>query len=346
MMCAQRILIVDDEASLRFLVSKQLSRAGFEALSAADGPTALDMAAAQAVDAIVLDVTMPGMDGFEVCRRLKADPRTAAVPVVFLSASLNGDFRRRAFSLGAADFLAKPFQIAELPVYLRAILREAGARETPQAGRMVAVIGADRAADSAAAAVRLAETEALKGDGPVMLIDLELPAGSIGARLQLAGGPNVRFLLHNTGEPAPAAVARVSQRLHAALEVIPAPFSPSLLGQDAPDPRRLSEVLDYLTGVGYYVVLHLGTKVDDLTAEVLRRASLVCAATQEGAGEAARETFLALLTEAGAPRERIAPPDEPARQRDGQIAPAVTRARAYAPNRLPEPAGGQLAAIG
>ena len=124
---AKRILIVDDEAPLRFLLSKQLTRAGFNVATAADGAAALAVAAETTLDAIVLDVVMPGLDGFEVCRRLKDNPRTAAIPVVFLSASCSGDFRRRAFRLGGADFLAKPFQVEELPAYLHALLGDAPA---------------------------------------------------------------------------------------------------------------------------------------------------------------------------------------------------------------------------
>ena len=81
------------------------------------------------------------------------------MPVLFLSASCSGDFRRRAFLLGGAEFLAKPFQIEELPAYLRAILGDGAIADRPApAGRVVSVIGPDRAPGSAAAAVRLAET--------------------------------------------------------------------------------------------------------------------------------------------------------------------------------------------
>ena len=111
-MSRKRILIVDDEAPMRLMLSKQLNRAEYETTTAGDGEAALAAMAAGSFDAVVLDVVMPGMDGFEVCRRLKDDPRTAAVPVVFLSASCSGDFRRRAFRLGGADFLAKPFQLS------------------------------------------------------------------------------------------------------------------------------------------------------------------------------------------------------------------------------------------
>ena len=105
-----------------------------------------------------------------------------------------------------------------------------------------------------------------------MLIDLELPAGAIGARLQLAGGPNVRMLLQDTGEPVTReAIGRVAQRVHFGLEVIPAPFTPSALGHDAPDARRLADMLDVLTTAGYYVVLHLNVRPDEVTAAALRR---------------------------------------------------------------------------
>lgn len=279
----KRILIVDDEAPMRFLLSKQLERAGFDVATAADGAAALATAVECAYDAIVLDLVMPGMDGFEVCRRLKADPRTAAVPVIFLSASSSGDYRRRAFRLGAADFLAKPFQTDQLPAYLHALINGTPGDRLAYSGRIVAVAGGAR---GSALAVELAETQALRCGCPVMLVDLELPAGSIGARLQLAGGPNVRVLLQDTGEPVTDEdLRRVAQRLHFGLEVIPAPFSPSPLGQGEPHAGRLAEVIDRLAEAGYFVVLHLGTNADDLAATAAGRAAVVYMAEETAAGE-------------------------------------------------------------
>ncbi len=338
---AKRILIVDDEAPLRFLLSKQLTRAGFNVETAADGAAALAVAAETTLDAIVLDVVMPGLDGFEVCRRLKDDPRTAAVPVVFLSASCSGDFRRRAFRLGGADFLAKPFQVEELPAYLHALLGDAPAARPTVAGRIVSVIGADRAAGSAAAAARLAEGDALRGGNPVMLIDLELPAGAIGARLQLAGGPNVRVLLHDTGEPVTReAIGLVAQRVHFGLEVIPAPFTPSALGHDEPDAQRLGDMLDVLTASGYYVVLHLSGRMDEVTAAALRRSDAIYTVVGAEFDPRQREVWHEALVAEGVARERIVSLEEatktPRAERAAEATPA--RARQRQPVRAPEPA--------
>lgn len=336
----KRVLVVDDEAPMRFLLSKQLKRAGFDTVTAADGEAALTTAAANAFDAIVLDVVMPGLDGFEVCRRLKANPLTADVPVLFLSASCSGEFRRRAFRLGADDFLAKPFETDELPTYIQAILRR---RESPSptAGHVISVIGAGRGDGATATAIRLAETAALQGPGPAMLIDLELPAGYIGARLQLSGGPNTRVLLQETGEPVTMeAIGRVAQRYHGALEVMPAPFTPALHNHGQPVPQRLADVLDLLKERGYYVVVHLGTHVDELTLTAAIRSESIWMAASDNTREE-NEAQQATLLAAGIAREQLLPTQDTA-------APAPTPARARARKqqaRSLEPVTAPLAAV-
>lgn len=303
-MSGKRVLIVDDEAPLRFLLSKQLIRAGFETDMAPDGETALAAAAGGSFDAVVLDVVMPGMDGFEVCRRLKAGPRTAGAAVLFLSASCSGEFRRRAFAVGADDFLAKPFQTEQLAAYIQANLRRAGNISTAP-GRIVAAVGTTRPAGAATLATQLAEAAALQGPGPVMLIDLELPAGSIGARLQLSGGPNMGVILQNTGEPiSNELIARVAQRYHGALEVMPAPFTPSVIPQGDPVPQRLADVLDNLIGRGYHVVIHAGSRINELSLTALRRSETIWAVTTNGNREA-HETLIREMTAAGVRHETI-----------------------------------------
>jgi DNA-binding response OmpR family regulator len=117
-----RILIVDDESNIRHTVGYNLRREGYEVVEAADGEAALAAAAAQRLDLVVLDLLLPGVDGLEVCRRLRArDP----VPILMLTARADEVDRVVGLELGADDYLAKPFSMRELLARVKAILRRA-----------------------------------------------------------------------------------------------------------------------------------------------------------------------------------------------------------------------------
>ena len=109
------VLIVDDDPSIRKLVATTLEDvAGFELVEAADGNEALELAAAQAPAIVLLDIDMPGIDGLEACRRLRAEPGTADATVVMLTAAAGEEAERAAEEAGADLFLTKPFSPLEL----------------------------------------------------------------------------------------------------------------------------------------------------------------------------------------------------------------------------------------
>ena len=124
-MAGEHLLVVDDEDNLRSMLNAALRHHGFAVSQAGNGREALTALAEQSPDLVVLDVMMPELDGFEVCRRMRADgDRT---PVLFLTARDSTEDKVRGLTLGGDDYLHKPFSLDELVARIEAILRRSGA---------------------------------------------------------------------------------------------------------------------------------------------------------------------------------------------------------------------------
>lgn len=117
-----KILAVDDDDAIRELLTVQLKKNRYEVLLAADGEEALQKAQ-EHPDLILLDVMLPKLDGFEVCRQLKANPQTAAIPIIMLTAKAEEIDKVLGLELGADDYIAKPFSMRELMARIKAVLR-------------------------------------------------------------------------------------------------------------------------------------------------------------------------------------------------------------------------------
>jgi DNA-binding response OmpR family regulator len=109
-----RILAVDDTRQNLELLTKILERCGYDVALALDGSEALELAAKENPDLILMDILMPGMNGIEVCRRLKADPATHGIPVIFLTSKTESVEILEGFEAGAVDYVTKPFRVSEL----------------------------------------------------------------------------------------------------------------------------------------------------------------------------------------------------------------------------------------
>jgi len=118
---AERLLVVEDEAHLAEVIADNLELEGFEVEVVGDGSEALARIRAGAPDLVLLDVMLPGLDGFTICERLREERN--AVPILFLTARSSNDDRVRGLQLGGDDFLGKPFDLRELILRVRAILR-------------------------------------------------------------------------------------------------------------------------------------------------------------------------------------------------------------------------------
>lgn len=121
------ILVVDDDPEIIDLLRLDLELMGFTVDSANDGLNALKKAEAKPYDLIVLDVMMPKMDGFEVCKRIRANRISVSVPIILLTAKGTIEDKIRGFNAGADDYLVKPFEFQELMVRMRALFRRTGA---------------------------------------------------------------------------------------------------------------------------------------------------------------------------------------------------------------------------
>jgi two-component system alkaline phosphatase synthesis response regulator PhoP len=125
------VLVVDDEKDIRDLIAYNLSKEGFAVLTAADGNEALQKLAEHKVAVVVLDIMMPGMDGFEVCRRIRARETTATLPVIFLTARSGEADHIIGLELGADDYIQKPVSPRVLVARVKSMLRRSERPEAP-----------------------------------------------------------------------------------------------------------------------------------------------------------------------------------------------------------------------
>ena len=121
------VLVVEDNAVNLELVEAVLDRDGFQVVSAASAEAALERLERLRPDMILLDIQLPGLDGLELTRRLKAEPATASIPVVALSAHARPEDRRAALDAGCVDYISKPIDTRALPSQLAAVLRRSRA---------------------------------------------------------------------------------------------------------------------------------------------------------------------------------------------------------------------------
>ena len=122
----RKVLIVDDTQDIRYVVSKRLASWGYEPLEAENGEDALRMAESLLPDLILLDTMMPKMKGREVCARLKANPKTQSIPVIFLTALGLADHITAGMNLGADDYIVKPFEPDQLKERIKVCLARHG----------------------------------------------------------------------------------------------------------------------------------------------------------------------------------------------------------------------------
>ncbi|MFZ1747092.1 MAG: response regulator [Nitrospirales bacterium] len=136
---AATVLVVDDEKDLVELVKYHLEKEGLKCLEARDGETALQVARERTPDLMVLDLMLPGVDGLEVCRKLRKDPKTSSIAIIMLTAKAEEVDRIVGLEMGADDYMVKPFSPRELLARVKAVLRRGQGQDMPALKRVGAL---------------------------------------------------------------------------------------------------------------------------------------------------------------------------------------------------------------
>lgn len=123
-MANEKILLADDEEDIKTVVKLFLESKGYTIVTAFDGLDAIEKAKAENPDLILLDIMMPIIDGFEVCKRLKEDAATGSIPIIMLSAASKIDSVKKGLELGAVDYIVKPFDPVKLEETINKVLRK------------------------------------------------------------------------------------------------------------------------------------------------------------------------------------------------------------------------------
>ncbi|MGH7361243.1 MAG: response regulator transcription factor, partial [Candidatus Methylomirabilales bacterium] len=139
-MAGEKVLVVDDEPLIAQMLTDRLQELYVNVIRASNGVEALEMAWEHVPDLILLDVMMPKIDGFEVAKILKENPRTATIPIIFLTALSQVKDKVRGLQLGAEDYVTKPFHFDELLVRVNKVLRKSEAEKSEKGGVGLAAV--------------------------------------------------------------------------------------------------------------------------------------------------------------------------------------------------------------
>jgi pilus assembly protein CpaE len=294
---AKTILVVDDDSDTLTLIGLTLQRRGFEVVKAQSGQQAINLLAHDRPDLVILDVMMPQMDGYEVCREIKADPRTADLPVIMLTAKAQTQSQLEGFRVGAIDYITKPVHPQDLVARIQTVLERT--QSTRQAGgaQVIAVSGARGGVGASTLAVNLAA--ALAAGHRTILVDLEL-SGTAAIQLGLTPVHSLADLMSYEIDPIDRANVEAAVTPHASgLHLLAAADSPI-------DPARALVILNHLLAMYEVCVIDLGWGMGQTVRAIAPRANHLLLATDADRASVTQASRLQhMLIEAGASARSI-----------------------------------------
>jgi pilus assembly protein CpaE len=268
---AEKILIVDDDLDTLKLVGLILQRHGYEIIAANGGLPALQKAAAERPDIILLDLMMPDLDGYEVTRRLRADTSLAHIPIVMFTAKTMLDDKVAGFEAGADDYLTKPTHPSELIAHVKALLaRSQGPRAAAQAaerGRMVGFLSAKGGVGLTTVALNFSALATQAGHD-VILADLHPGSGSLSLMLGAAQNQSLAALVTKpVGDINQRAVQAQLVSHASGLRLLPCSVAPSEAGL-MNNVTQVEAIVKTLNTMCKLLVLDMGTGIVEATRRI------------------------------------------------------------------------------
>lgn len=267
---AEKILIVDDDVDSLKLIGMMLQRQGYEIVAASNGQQAIGRAHAEQPDLIILDVMMPDMDGYEVCRRLRHDPAAQGIPIIMFTAKTMVDDKVAGFEAGADDYLTKPTHPAELASRVKAVLARSAAQRRTSSDQSVALgfMGAKGGVGTTTLAVNVAAT--LARNDPSVLADFRFGQGTLGLSLGFARSTGMANLLARPSNEITARAVENELVTHSSgLRLLLSSARPKeTLLNVAPEGAVM--LLRHLRTLSQNVVLDLGAGLNRLSARMIQ----------------------------------------------------------------------------
>ncbi len=261
-MAKARILLIEDDDEARILYGLLLRQWGYEAFSAPDGKSGIELAYQCDPDLILLDIMMPGMDGYEVGSQLRTDARFNAIPIIYLTALDDLDSRVKAYAIGGDDFVNKS---GSTPQELRTRI-EATLIRTKRIqynwtatfeGIVVGLLSFSGGVGVSTLAINLAQCAAAQNQQPVILLDLSLPVGHLGIWAGVRGSRHLIELISRPADDLNITLINHFSLEHArGFSFIPGPAT--LVNMRAVQPHTLLHLLELLRNAGYFVILDMG----------------------------------------------------------------------------------------
>ncbi|MBC7222854.1 MAG: response regulator [Anaerolineae bacterium] len=276
-MSTARILVVDDSRLAQKMIRDHLEKAGYAVVTASSGEEALAWLQREVPDLVISDVVMPGIDGYELCRRMRKQPRLASIPVILLTARGGISEKVAGFEAGADDYLVKPFDPVELELRVKVLLartRAAAASEEKPRGKVISVFSLRGGAGVSTIAINLAYALAKAHQRPVALADLALESGHAGLMLDLRPRLTWADLAQQEVDAVDAEmIQRALARHESGIHLLAAPPSPALA--ELVNSRAVSVILSLLAEQYAYVVVDTASTMDEVTLAALDLSDII-----------------------------------------------------------------------